>query len=157
MKFVIISPHPDDELIGCFTLLRSKKIEKVYYIRSDTKRHVEAQILSRKMGFKLEFITLNDFTKLPDTFTYLVPDFQDHHPLHKIVNSLAKISFTSLGYYTTDMNTSYVRELPSKLQREKKEMLNKFYPSQKSLWKYEHKYFLFEGIIYDLLTSTTSS
>jgi len=46
-------------------------------------------------------------------------------------------------FYNTNMNAPYIHEL--KDSKEKEELLNKVYPSQKSLWEYEKKYVLYEG------------
>jgi len=161
MKFVVISPHPDDELIGCFSLFKRGLVERVIYINFDKKRVAEAQITSKNLGFLTEFVRFDEFYEkkliLEPGQVCLVPDILDSHPLHKSVNVIAKTKGCSLGYYTTDMNTGYTRELVKELQKEKREILNKFYPTQKSLWENNWKYFLFEGITYDLLSSSTPS
>uniref|UniRef100_A0A7C3WMV8 PIG-L family deacetylase n=1 Tax=Dictyoglomus turgidum TaxID=513050 RepID=A0A7C3WMV8_9BACT len=156
MKFVIIAPHPDDELIGCFTLFQKRLVKKVYYILSDLKRRVNAEILGKEWGFSTEFLTFDEFFKKKLVFQFdeicLVPDILDRHPLHKAVSVISKAKNYPLGYYTTEMNTGYVRELTKKDQKLKKKMLDKYYPTEKSLWQYDWKYFLFEGITLDLLS-----
>jgi len=154
MKFVIIAPHPDDELIGCFTLIRARVVSKVYYIVGDKKRLAKAQKLGKKMEFETKTITLTElFTnkiELEKNEICLIPDIRDKHPLHKRVSILGR-RIHPVGYYTVDMNTDYIWELPEKLRKEKKRFLDKFYPDQKSLWKNDWKYFLFEGIVLDLV------
>jgi hypothetical protein len=41
------------------------------------------------------------------------------------------------------MTAPYIKEVEK--PEEKEELLNKVYPDQKDLWKYEKKYVLFEG------------
>jgi hypothetical protein len=156
MRFVIVVPHPDDELIGCFTLFQKGLVRKVYYILSDLKRRANAKIMGRNLGFSAEFLTFDEFYRKelvlkPDEIC-LVPDLGDRHPLHKAINIIAKTKNCPIGYYTTDMNTSYTRELTKENQKLKREMLDKYYSAEKSLWENDWKYFLFEGIVLDLLT-----
>ena len=46
-------------------------------------------------------------------------------------------------FYTTNMNAPFMREV--KDPEMKRVALNAVYHSQRDLWKYDHKYFLFEG------------
>ena len=68
------------------------------------------------------------------------------HPLHRqwgmVGETMARVGFDVI-FYSTNMNAPYIHELA--VADDKKELLNKVYPDQKSLWEYDHKYFLFEG------------
>jgi hypothetical protein len=46
-------------------------------------------------------------------------------------------------FYNTIMNAPYIHEI--KDPEDKKNCLNIIYPSQKSLWETDYKYFLYEG------------
>ena len=154
--YIIIAPHPDDELIGCFSLFRKKLIDSVIYLPSDNNRLKNASKFMNDMNVDFRMTNLSNIDKiLTDNVIYLVPSLNDNHPLHKQVNIMFKSFNVPLGYYTTDMNTEYIHELSKEDLEIKKELLNKYYSDQKSLWEFDYKYFLFEGIVYDLLTVTT--
>ncbi len=55
---------------------------------------------------------------------------------------LARNGF-DVTFYNTLMNAPYIHEC--KNSDGKLALLNTVYPDQKSLWEYDHKYFLFEG------------
>jgi len=156
---IIIAPHPDDELIGMYSLIRGREINSVIYIDPAPGRFERSQLVGKHFGFRpyiLNFGELQNCLKKArerlSSSTIYVPDSFDKHPLHKAVNLIGRMSGCRLGYYTTDMNTGYVRELSEKEKKEKKEALDKFYPDQSSLWGNNWKYFLFEGVVYDTYT-----
>jgi hypothetical protein len=180
-KNIIISPHPDDEIIGCFSLIKQGSVKGVIYIDPDYTRFELAQIAGKEMGFLVAELKFKDLPNLlearaydfmtPDVayvysylglggsqLTYWVPDVADNHLLHKAVNLTGRMSSNKLlGYYSVDMNTGYVRELSDEMKKEKREMLEKYYPDQISLWKNNWKYFLFEGTVYDASTASIAS
>lgn len=174
-RHVIFAPHVDDELIGCSSLLfksacgDSKVI--VAYCDPDNfhgKRGKEAQKAADKFKFRVEFRSqgedLIEFCArvvesqsdehnrddLPDLPICWAPDDHfDAHPFHKqvgaIVFTYCRQFNVRYGTYTTNMNTPYTQELASDRATRKRDLLDMLYPSQKSLWKHEHKFFLFEG------------
>ena len=80
---------------------------------------------------------------------YYFPDpISEVHPLHRQYGNMGEAMARS-GYdvifYTTLMNVPYIHEV--KDSKGKEELLNKVYPTQKSLWEYEKKFILFEGRI----------
>lgn len=143
---IIIAPHPDDELIGCFQVIADGIISKVVYVADAIPlREKEAIILCDSFGIESEFLR-GDIKKLLNLeigHTYYIPSPNDDHKLHKLVFGLIDHYTTQIAVYSVSMNDWFVREVRN--PNVKKQALDRFYPSQKALWKYEHKYFLFEG------------
>jgi hypothetical protein len=146
-RIIIVAPHGDDEIIGCFELLAQKPIILYDSECMDSNRKEEIQNLKKyyevEQWFSNQFI--EEFEK--DEFTVYIPDpVYEIHPRHKfwgqVGEQLAR-SGKDIIFYTTNMNTPYLHECKDPVG--KKELLNLVYPSQEDLWKYEHKYFLFEG------------
>lgn len=90
----------------------------------------------------------------------------DSHAHHKFVNYIAKalLGFLKanhphlaenfrLRFYSVDMATA--KPLPKHMMQEKLAALDRIYPSQKSLWKNDAKYYLFESYSEDTTTSVT--
>lgn len=144
---VIIAPHPDDEIIGCFEIL--KTVECIVYDGSTKQaRREEALRLPDEIpSIKIQMFNHN----IPPMIynkenTFYFPSHDDIHPLHRrwayTGEQMARIGFDVI-FYTTNMNVLYMREV--KEPDEKEALLNKVYSSQKSLWEHEKKYVLFEG------------
>jgi hypothetical protein len=152
-KYVVVAPHPDDELIGCYHLFRKKLVKKVLYYnlnRMSKARQKEAVNFCKDMGVEYNILTDSSISELSKTETYLIPFSTDHHPEHKWIHSLFKHHFTNIGFYSIDMNNDFVRELDEKDKTAKKRMLDTYFPSQKSLWKSDWKYWMFEGIVEEI-------
>jgi hypothetical protein len=89
---------------------------------------------------------------VPQTFlskenTFYMPDpIYETHPKHRewgfLGESLARNGF-NVVFYNTNMTAPYIYEVQEPDKKE--ELLNKVYPDQADLWKYEKKYVLFEG------------
>jgi len=150
-KYVIFSPHADDELIGCYTLFQKKLVETVIYIEGDEKRMKESIRFCKAM--KVDYIFIEDIVYFASTviadpnLTYLVPSLNERHPLHNLVSICVKNWAKKVGYYSTEMNDKFIVELTDENKKGKQKLLNKYYPSQRSLWKYEWKFFIYEGIV----------
>lgn len=143
---IILAPHIDDELIGCYSLIKDKKIDKVIYFFDTTeKRKKEANMLAKVYDFEPFFVRSVNFC-LREFSIYdvlYVPHQNDNHPHHKIINQFAKNLHNEKKYYSIDMNTKF-NILDDGTQ--KKVLLDKYYKSQKKLWKNDAKYYLFESI-----------
>lgn len=164
---IIFAPHPDDEVIGCFELFqlptnicvvlspdicKSRMEESLHY--SKINGHVLTVMnTSDTCITPFELIKLFDGIKLiqprfntkPDQTIFWFPDPAETPLLHKKMSSYMVFvkNIVNIGVYSTTMTTSYTRECSD--PEKKKATLNRFFKSQQSLWKYEHKYFLYEG------------
>jgi hypothetical protein len=151
----IIAPHPDDEVIGCYSLLEENDVGRVVYVTHDgqPERYEEVRNLADFYGF--EAVMFEDFEEFDETMgemvyrddEVVVPNINDEHQLHKQVNRWAKqnLDWNQLEFYTIDKNVD--REfIGNEMAEEKRDLLNSFYPSQSKLWEHDDKYVLFEGI-----------
>jgi len=149
---VIIAPHPDDEIIGVYEILLDSKnnITIIYGSETPQNRREEAitlrdQIVNVNMQL---FQTTIPHPFLQKTSRFYFPDpYFEVHPDHRlwgiVGEQLARQGYDVI-FYSVNMNTPYIHRLGDKAE-EKEKLLNKIYPSQKGLWKYEKKYILFEG------------
>lgn len=148
---VIIAPHPDDELIGCFEILDdpNQSITIIYGADATAARRKEA------LKLKEVFPTVGNqvfHASVPSTYittevTLYFPDpSTENHPAHRgwgsIGESLARDGL-DVVFYSTIMNTPYIHECKDPMKKEA--MMDRIYASQKQMWAYEKKYILFEG------------
>lgn len=146
MKTVIIAPHADDEIIGCFEVL--VRVKALVLFPTETE-YMDAQGSSELLGFERGILTGQGLFKLkdsPGTSIFFPDPTTELHPLHKRFG-YAGVTLLQQGcnvfFYSTNMNAPYLREV--KTPEKKKEMLDTAYPKKRALWEFEHKYFLFEG------------
>jgi hypothetical protein len=148
---VIIAPHPDDEIIGCFEQVRNPFSNLIIIYSGDTDADRRETVL--KLKKELEHVKIQLFqNSIPPTFLskttrFFAPDpIYDFHPKHRewgmIGENMARQGF-DVTFYNTNMNAPYIHEV--NLPDDKRYLLDKVYPDQKSLWEYDHRYFLFEG------------
>lgn len=150
---VIVAPHPDDEIIGCYkVLMEAKKCMIIYDGETLPDRREEVTKLKDSFstyGFGQLFLkSIPSNLMTPENIFYFPDPIYETHPLHRqwgnLGESLARTKMNVI-FYTINKLTPYISELNSLQIKEKEELLNKVYPSQKSLWEYEKKYILFEG------------
>ena len=162
---VIFAPHCDDELIGCYEVFTSKKfkrIEIVYTTYMNNQRRSESnrlknegkEIFNKEIDVKYlieddksYIIEMNDIINIVKKGCIaFFPTRQDKHPDHVEISSLGEILTRKripVVFYSTRMNVPWIHKV--KNPQTKRYLLNRFYPSQKSLWNSDFKYFLFEG------------
>jgi len=139
---VIIAPHADDEIIGCYELLKTGLVKQVFFC-SETA--VEEAISSSELyDFNAKHV---DYLPMQMSLCYLFPDpTHEFHPLHRHFGQIGE-AMVREGYdvifYTTNMNTPYIHEVER--NELKRFDLERCYSKKKSLWLMDHKYFLFEG------------
>ena len=152
MDYVIVAPHPDDELIGCFGIINNNENKIIVLYTESVPNERKNEALKLKENFKSVTAQLF-FSDIPSALltpnnTLLFPDpSYETHPAHRMWGSygerLLRKSKSNVIFYSTNMNAPYIHEV--EFAGLKEITLNKIYPSQKSLWEYEKKFFLFEG------------
>lgn len=154
MKNVILAPHIDDELIGCYSVIsrhiQAKKIghpsslHVLYFHDLTPERMQEASKFAEQGEF---YVTFGPFKEVVHSacsgaLNVYVPHRKDAHIHHKGLNCMYRELATK--FYSVDMVGA--RPLGHEDAQEKKAMLDKYYPSQSKLWERDEKYFLFESI-----------
>ena len=140
---LIVAPHADDELIGCYTVLRDHgpRTDVAVMYETTEARMAEAQHCARLFGHSLV-----PQTPLPPPKNYknvYVPSIRDLHPAHKEVNRRWRTYATH--YYSVDMG-DFKTVLDAQNQQHKRCALDTAYPSQGALWQNDASYYLFESI-----------
>jgi len=148
---VIIAPHPDDEIIGCYDILSNEFHNPIIVYTSEIAK--ERQEETRKLrevfpNIKIQMYCYNippNLLNNSNTFYFPHPTYElhpDHRMQGSIGENLARQGIDVI-FYSTNMNAPFIHEVTT--PNEKLRILNEIYPSQSDLWKYDHKYFLFEG------------
>lgn len=143
-KYVIVAPHADDEIIGCYELLETRLVDLV--VTTSTKSIIEMMPSSEYFGFSVRLMDDYPFDSVENRIFVFPDPVYEMHPEHRKLGSLGEV-FLRAGqpviFYSTNMLSPYIHEV--KQPEIKLKCLNTLYPNKKALWKYEHKYFLFEG------------
>lgn len=143
MSNIILAPHIDDEMIGCYQLILSGNINRIIYFFDLTdERRKEALDFCSSFGILCDFSGTTANIQLDDIL--FVPSISDSHPHHKIVNGYAKSLPNKKFYYSVDMTNPKL--LDPVLQENKLKDLIKYYPTQHNLIISDDKYHLFEKI-----------
>lgn len=151
---MILAPHPDDELIGCWSLLQAGLVKKVVFLNDLTwTRMAEANACAAAFGFEAVFAPAGQLDTLSGVLGPLdvlaMPSIMDSHPDHKETNRIFRGHTSNRRFYSVDLQNCPDKVLLSPKDRQAKfEALNCFYPSQRSLWDYDASYYLFEKMAY---------
>ena len=151
-EIIIIAPHPDDECIGTYSILCNKDISPIIIYTENISNSRREEALNLKKF--ISNIKVQLFQKtipghlLSNDNTYYFPDpTYEVHPAHRAAGAIGEAmlreSHYNVIFYNVNMQAPYIFEVAKPF--DKKSILNKVYPSQKSLWKNEAKYYLFEG------------
>ena len=150
-KIAIIAPHIDDELIGCFSVIKDSWYTgtpvDIYWLSSDGPSGIRTREAENALeGYSSSTRTVNGYFGVPSKFQSVrysriyVPAVTDNHVDHKKAN--AEFRKYATHFYSTNLEGGDV------LQdfNTKKKLLDTFYPSQKSLWDSNASFYLFEKI-----------
>jgi len=147
----IIAPHPDDEIIGCYEIINNpaNSIAIMYPGEVEQRRKEEALKLREHRGnvsIQMFQLSIPPPMLTDPNITFYFPDpIYEVHPEHRawgfVGEGMARGGY-DVVFYSTLMNTPYIHEADNEY---KETLLDLVYPSQKSLWKYEKKFILFEG------------
>ena len=148
METVIVAPHPDDEIIGCYKVLLKSNPVIIYDGETKKARREEAKNLRDHTKVKIQLFQKSIPTSFlnKDTILYFPDPIYETHPLHRHWGSIGEELVRSgldVIFYNTIINAPYIHEVENSSGKES--LLNTIYPSQSDLWKYEKKYVLFEG------------
>ncbi len=152
-KNVIISPHPDDEIIGGFSLIINKENPPIIiYTCMDEMDNTRREETKRLREFTNISVQLYQQSIPPiflnNNYTLYFPDYYEIHPDHRKYFAIGEEYLRKYNldvvFYSINMNVPYIHKLNN--FEEKENLLNNVYSSQKKLWEYEKKYIFFEGI-----------
>ena len=146
---IIVAPHPDDEIIGCYEVLkRGESPIIIYGGNTPSERREEVKNIRKFFDIKVQLFQNSIPPNLiqPENIFYFPNHTDEYHLEHRAYGfqgeSLARQGM-NVTFYTTLMNVPYIHEVVD--PKDKKMYLESCYPSQADLWIHEHKYFLFEG------------
>jgi hypothetical protein len=151
-EVIIVAPHPDDEIIGCYSILMNKEFSPIIVYTENVPNERREEAL--KLKDFIPNIKIQLFQKtIPGHFlspynTYYFPDpTYEFHPAHRMSGAIGETFLREMRYniifYNVNMQAPYIFEVPS--SEYKKKLLNDVYSSQKRLWENDAKYYLFEG------------
>jgi len=157
-KVLIISPHNDDALIGCFLYLTNRiKFFEISFNKSTNyiffgSEELEGERYEEAMRFAKDFnliVADLEFNLITSEFDLvLAPSPESSHYYHKyFAYKSLDIKAKHRIFYSTDMTEWWVRPLPNDLRELKKDLLDKYFVYEKDLWRYDGRYYIFEGYV----------
>jgi hypothetical protein len=141
-KHIIVAPHPDDEIIGCYSILMKHDVLVLY-------ANLDAVMLAPeflKFHYKqCKESLFEGYINRGVRFYFPDPYFETHHE-HRRWGAFGEHLLRTgedVVFYSVNMQAPYVHDCPNVAH--KSYCLNRVYSDKNDLWKYDHKYFLFEG------------
>lgn len=138
---VILAPHLDDEIIGCYSIL--DQVKHVLYFHGDYRSDLI------EMRSDCKYVDCSDdwyraLRYVDDDSEVYVPSRFDHHPLHRKVNRFRHNLPGKKWYYSVDMNVPWLEEEES--PESKRRMCAVMYPKEMETLGKDDKWFLFKSI-----------
>jgi hypothetical protein len=147
---IIIAPHYDDEIIGCYEVLVNEMFKPIIvYMQDDEERKKESLELKKhidRIQVQLFQKSIPPFALNKENILFFPDPVYEVHPDHRKWGAQGEELLRqglNVIFYSVNMQAPYIHDV--KDFKKKRHMLEKIYPSQKNLWKFENKYFLFEG------------
>lgn len=151
-RHVIVAPHADDEIIGCYEVLSQGSVWMVAFPRANPEALEESVRSSHVFGFSTVLVDgLADLASLANVcqdkggLIFFPDPFTELHPVHRRYGAMGLQIRKNVAFYTTNMNSPYMHESNNPFK--KKTFLDTCYADKRDLWRYDHKYYLFEGCI----------
>jgi hypothetical protein len=147
-NIIIVAPHPDDEIIGTYEIMKNHSTMILYDASTNQLRREEALKLRDKFDIKVQIFMNNippPWYTLKEAIFFFPDPIYEVHPLHRqwgYVGEMMARGGQQVLFYNTTMTAPYIHEVEDFLG--KREALDVF-GSQKSMWAFEHKYNIFEG------------
>lgn len=153
-KHVIVAPHADDEIIGCYSVLCTGKVRIVAFPFANSVAVDEARAAQTMFQFATELfegaqnlLVLAQIAFRERGLIFFPDPVYELHPEHRVIGAMGeqilRRSYPNVVFYSTNMNAPYIRESHDVAGKQK--ALNACYIKKRSLWEYDHRYFLFEG------------
>ena len=142
MKKVILAPHLDDEIVGCYSILDEDCV--VVYWHEDYRTPPDIGV---------EFVRFDGNSEeveriIEDAAEVYIPSKHDYHPLHKEVNAWAEQNIPEEGcikyWYSVEMNVPWLQEEED--PEGKQLFLKAHYPDEHTTLNKSDKYWLFKSI-----------
>lgn len=149
-KIVILAPHPDDEIIGLWRILETVDRQCITVVYGEAPDDfIPPPILNIPSFFLASKVEQADFWEQEQTIYFFPDPIHETHPEHRAWGSfgetLLRRGKSIISFYSVNMLAPYITVLRSEYAERKRNLLETVYPEKKDLWKYDHKYFLFEG------------
>lgn len=133
---VILAPHLDDEILGCYSIL-DQACQIIYFTYDYREDGISSYRDRAKYCKDIDF----DFDILHDGDTIYIPSKFDYHPLHRKVRRFGLSLPGKKMFYSVEMNTPWLEEEED--VSGKRALFEKMYPYEDMK---SDKYFLFKSI-----------
>lgn len=151
IETIIVAPHADDEIIGCFEVLMNPFFKPIilYTDVEDENRKLESLNLKKHIpNVNIQLFVKNVPAMMlnPTNILYFPDPVFEFHPDHRRVGAMGEELLRkglNVIFYSVNMQAPYIHEVID--FKQKRHLLEKVYPSQKNMWKFDAKYYLFEG------------
>jgi len=159
-NLIVVAPHPDDELIGCFELITRRAVVSkqttVLYPNTTTMPTWTTFSSLRSPGGPLEllpvvgsdcerYLTPDEYLRTRSQFLFPDPVYETH-PEHRRLGAVGEKLLregVDVLFYSVNMQAPYIREVKNPSGKE--QALDFYYSEKGDLWEWDHRYFLFEG------------